>query len=242
MSLMKKRGRPKRIAAAPAVEAATKETKEGDALRSPDTGIHDAAPASKDAGAVSGSPGEPPPVVEERLYPGAHGSYTKIFVREGEIAPPAEPEPGKREKLPEPEFTPSVEVSVSSDADQRRLIDEYGELDRKMQLRAMDSARYETLKRAIKSWFDQAPADADGYVEGEIYMLHLSARERERKMRSMRELVDAIGIDRFLDLVTVSIGAIENLIGKAQVAAMTIDARTGSRRIKAIPKRAAAQG
>jgi len=187
---------------------------------------------------------QPPPKVDldeapSKTFPGERG-YVRVYERPGEpIIPPSEPEPPRPPKpAPEPDWTPSVEVAVASDEDQRKLIDEYGELDRRMQLRAMDYQRYETLKRAIKTWFDQVPPDADGTVEGNVYLLHLSARERERKIRDLHDLVELIGLDKVLELATVPIGALENILGKAHVAQLTIDARTGSRRIKAIAKRA----
>ena len=184
------------------------------------------------------SPAEPPGVVGH-TFPGDKG-YVRLFVAEGEPAPaaPPEPEPPKRQAQ-EPSPEPALDLTLAADDVQRALIDEYGELDRRMQLRATDTARYESLKKAIKQWFDQVPADADGTVEGEVYLLHLSARERERRVRDNRELVEIIGLDRLLELATVPIGALENLLGKAHVASLTIEARTGSRRIKAIPKRPA---
>jgi len=141
--------------------------------------------------------------------------------------------------VPRIEAPPSVEVAVSVDRQQRKMVDEYGELDRRLQMQAPDTARYEVLKRAIKSWFDGAPADADGIVEGRVYRLHLSARERERRVRSMRDLVGVIGLDKFLELASVPIGALEDLLGKTRAAGLVAEARTGSRRIKAVPKRAA---
>jgi len=177
-----------------------------------------------------------PPVIREEVRPGQRGDYTRLYVREGQELAPEEP-PAPR-PAPEP-YTPVVEVAVHSNQEQRELIDEYGELDRRMQLRQMDAARYEVLKRAIKGWFDPAPADADGTVEGDIYILRLSARERERRVRDMRELVEVIGLDKVLEMATVAIGALEALLGKERVAKLTTEARTGSRRIKAIPKAAA---
>jgi hypothetical protein len=178
-----------------------------------------------------------PPVIREEVYEGTRG-HVRMYIREGEKPePPAEPPKAPKTSI-QADYTPSVEITVTSDAEQRRLIDEYGELDRRMQLRQMDYARYESLKRAIKSWFDQAPADADGTVEGDVYLLHLSARERERRIRNMRDVMDLIGIEKLLDLAVVPIGKLENLLGVAHVATLTIDARTGSRRIKAIAKRA----
>lgn len=133
----------------------------------------------------------------------------------------------------------TAEVAVPVDRAQRQMVDEYGELDRRMQLTAPDVARYDVLKRAIKSWFDVMPADADGVLEGRVYRLHLSARERERRVRSMRDLVEVIGLDKLLELANVAIGPLEDLLGKTRAAALITEARTGSRRIKAVPKRAA---
>jgi hypothetical protein len=133
----------------------------------------------------------------------------------------------------------TLEVAVTIDREQRKLVDEYGELDRRMQLLSPDTARYDVLKRAIKSWFDGAPADADGILEGKVYRLHLSARERERRVRSLRDLVGVIGLDKFLELANVPIGALEDMLGKTRAAALITEALTGSRRIKAVPKRAA---
>jgi hypothetical protein len=166
--------------------------------------------------------------------------YTKLYMREGEQLPAPEEDQAPPPKPPaEPDWVATSEITVASDADQRRLVDEYGELDRRMQLRAMDYQRYEALKRAIKCWFDQAPADADGTVEGDVYLLHLSARERERKVRDMRELLKILGLDKFLELASIPVGVLENILGTARVAQLTTDTRTGSRRIKAIPKRPA---
>jgi len=188
---------------------------------------------------------EPPPAPKvevadppSQTFRGERG-YIRIYERKGhKIEAPREPRVPKPKPPAEPDWTPSTEVTLAGDEHQKAMIDEYGELDRRMQLRAMDTQRYETLKRAIKTWFDQAPPDADGTVEGEVYLLHLSARERERKLRDLHEVVELIGLDKVLELATVPVGALENILGKARVAQLTIDARTGSRRIKAIAKRA----
>lgn len=203
------------------------------------------APEPKPAPPVDPTPPETPkaeplepvaPVIREEVYEGNRG-HVRMYIREGqEPAPPDEPEPAPKPKAPE--YEPEIEVSLTSNSDQRRIVDEYGELDRRMQLRAMDAARYDVLKRAIKSWFDQAPADADGTVDGEFYLLHLSARERERKVRNLRQVIEIIGLDKFLELVVLPIGRLEDLLGVAHVAELTVDERTGSRRIKAIAKRA----
>ena len=55
------------------------------------------------------------------------------------------------------------------------------------------------------------------------------------------DLVDTIGLDKFLEMASVPIGALEDLLGKTRAAALITEARTGSRRIKAVPKRAAGE-
>lgn len=177
------------------------------------------------------------PLEEGVIEPSVRG-YTRLYVPQEELPAVQEPEKPKPPKEEPPEAP--LEITVTSDEQQRALIDEYGELDRRMQLRATDTARYESLKRAIKSWFCNVPADADGTVEGDVYLLHLSACERERKIRSLRELVEVIGLDKILDLAVVPIGQLENILGKDHVATLTMETRSGSRRIKAIPKRPAA--
>jgi len=152
-------------------------------------------------------------------------------------APPRRKQPQKtalRIEGPKP-----AEVAVPVDRTMVKMVDEYGELDRRLQMQAPDVARYDTLKRAIKSWFDIVPPDVNGVIEGYVYRLHLSARERERRVRSMRDLVAVIGLEKFLELASVPIGALEDLLGKTRAAGLVIEARTGSRRIKAVPKRAA---
>jgi hypothetical protein len=204
----KPRGRPRKVQAPPA------ESQE--------------APVEKKAPAVERKPA-PAIVAEPEALP------LFIVAEPAEVARPVPrptPPPGSQdEPAPEP-----LEVAVPADVEQKRMVDEYGELDRRMQLHAADAARYEQLKRTIKSWFDQAPSDADGTVEGDVYLLHLSARERERRIRSMDELVEMIGLDKLLELATVPLGVLEDLLGKSRVAALATEARSGSRRIKAIPK------
>lgn len=182
--------------------------------------------------------GRPPRKPAEPALDAHPKGYSKIYVGEDrqDLAEPVTTETERRGPRPVPIPIPSLEVALPSNLDQRKMIDEYGELDRRKQLHAADEARYETLKRAIKGWFDQAPADADGIVEGDLYRLHLSARERERKIRDMKELADVIGIEKLLELASVALTALENIMGKARVDALTVEVRSGSRRIKAVPK------
>lgn len=140
-------------------------------------------------------------------------------------------------RRPVPQARDADVAAVGIDRHQRAMVDEFGELDRRMQCNAPDVARYDVLKKAIKSWFNAMPPDADATIEGDVYRLHVSARERERRVKSMRGLIAVIGLDKLLEIATVPIGAIEDLIGKTKAAGLIAEARSGSRRLKAVPKR-----
>jgi len=177
---------------------------------------------------------EPPPAAESVVYPSKHG-HTRLYVREGQEIEPPEPEPERPPRPVQPEPEPTLEVTVASDAEMKSMLDEFGELSRKMQLYAPVTARFELLKKTIKNWFNNAPDDADGVVEGTIYRIHVSARERERRVRDMRELLDRIGIDNLLRIATVSIGALQTVLPNVEIESLLIEKRSGSRRIKCIP-------
>lgn len=138
-----------------------------------------------------------------------------------------------RKKLPAP-----AEVAAPADRVKLAMCDEYGELDRQLQVIAPVMARHELLKRAIKSWFDHAPADAEACIEGKVYLLNISARERVRRIRDIQQLALEVGTDDLLDILAkfVPLGVIEDLIGKPKVAALVVDERSGSRRIKCVAK------
>ena len=133
----------------------------------------------------------------------------------------------KEKKLP---------AAVPPDLEQRRMVDEYGELRRKLDLVAADVKRLEVLKKAIRTWFDSLPPDADGVCEGQYYRLHLGPKEKERNIRNRREIVERIGIDKLLEIAIIPITELQRLMGTADLEALLIETRSGSRRIRCIPK------
>jgi len=169
--------------------------------------------------------------------------YSKIFIGEdgADLAVPITEETEVKRRGPAREpAAPSVELAIPTDLEMRALCDELGELDRRLQVHAADQARFEVLKKAVKSWFDQAPPDADGLVQGDAYLLRVSARERERRIKDLSELLAEIGLDQLLKIVSVKITELEDAIGKTRASAFIIEARTGSRRVRAIAKHPAA--
>jgi hypothetical protein len=132
----------------------------------------------------------------------------------------------------------AVLAPTAADRARRATVDQYGELARQVQMFQPVQAKFDQLKAMIKSWFDDAPADAEATLEGKIYLLHVGARERVRRVRDMQKLALAVGHDDLLELLSrhVPLGAVEDLIGKAKTDQLVTEERSGSRRIKAVPK------
>lgn len=123
------------------------------------------------------------------------------------------------------------------DALQAKVIDEYGELDRQVREFAPIAAKHESLKKIIKAWCEEMPADEGAMLEGRQYKILVGARERERKFKSLSKVFKACGtLKRFLSVCTVAIGALEELIGKSQVESLVETTSTGTRRLRPIAK------
>ena len=171
--------------------------------------------------------------------PHASKGYSRIFVGPDgtDLAVPLIEETEVRRHAPAPApVAPSVELAIPTDGDQKALIDEFGELNRQVQLHAPVVARFELLKRTLKGWLDGAPNDADAVLEGQLYRLHMSARERERHVRSVQEVADRIGLERLFQIITVPVVALQAILGSTEVDSLLVEKRSGSRRIRCIPK------
>lgn len=62
-------------------------------------------------------------------------------------------------------------------ADRAAIVDEYGELRRKLALAKPDADRARELGEEIASWFDGKPGDQEFEVEGRRYIGQVSARQ-----------------------------------------------------------------
>lgn len=123
-----------------------------------------------------------------------------------------------------------------------QIIDEYGELDRKVQQFAPTAKRHEELKSVIKGWYDKYPAEKATVAAGRRFEIQVSPREKERRFRSMEAVSKAVGgLKKFLALCSVPLGAVEEAIGSGKLAGLVIEALTGSRRLKVVARGAPAE-
>lgn len=134
---------------------------------------------------------------------------------------------------------PAAPAQVKLTAEQRALVDEFGELDRKYRLAKPDLDRYEKLKHVIKPWFSELPGDQAATAEGNLYTLQVTACEVERTP-DKRKIYRLVGPKLFLEIADVTQkavkAALESLNKASEFAKLYSEARTGSRTLAAVAK------
>jgi hypothetical protein len=84
-------------------------------------------------------------------------------------------------------------------------LDEFGELDRQMQLIA--PPRYRSLRKEILAEYENSPAGQAIEAHGRHYVIRLSPRARERKifdkLKAFQLLRKAIGLEVLTGLITI---------------------------------------
>jgi hypothetical protein len=132
-------------------------------------------------------------------------------------------------------------VALAVVPSQSALIDEFGELDRQVQAFQPIVSRHEELKKIIKSWYDDWPAEQAAIASGKLYTLQISPRENQRSIVSIAKVAKLLGAKVFQAMATVPIKALEDRLGKVAAAKLLCESRTGSRRIKTVANAAPQQ-
>lgn len=127
-------------------------------------------------------------------------------------------------------------TSPQSDERQASLIDEYGEISRRVASYQSDLTRQKVLKDIICSWFEDCP-DEICTVEGQLYRVDVGARSLERKVTRLRAIWRDLGVTKFLNLCTFPLKSLDASGLDANKYVET--SRTGPRKVLAILKSAA---
>jgi hypothetical protein len=118
-------------------------------------------------------------------------------------------------------------------AERVALLDELGKLGEDLAGVKAKAERFEALKRIVRGWADaEADAEAEIAYEGKLYVVQASAKPNERSADN-RALLKRIGQAAFLKVARVTVKAMEAILPGDEVARLTIEERTGSRRITA---------
>jgi hypothetical protein len=121
-------------------------------------------------------------------------------------------------------------------ADENALIDEYGALYTESLRWAPKERRLEALKLIIRGWYPDLPADKTDLAIGTRYEIQVGERAVEKSWKSMRAVYKAVGgLKAFLAICTVTFKALSEAIGKAEAEALQQEAKTGNRKLVAVP-------
>jgi hypothetical protein len=123
---------------------------------------------------------------------------------------------------------------------QRRIIDEWGELQRRIALVDPDVARAKEIGQLINIWLIEEDAGACIALPGDAYTITASARRLERKVTNKKALFRALGQPRYISLSTVSLSLLDKILSPEEMSLFVTEARIGARRLDATANHRAA--
>lgn len=134
-------------------------------------------------------------------------------------------------------MTGASQIENPAKTDSREgLVDEFAELDRQVRLFKPKADRHEFLKKEIKGWFEDHPAEQTALAVGKLYDVQVSAKSNERSWTSMFKLYRALKREKFLEICTVALKAAEQILGEETVAKLVTTSRIGARRLTPVLK------
>jgi hypothetical protein len=119
------------------------------------------------------------------------------------------------------------------------VVDEAGELEKKLAPYKGDIRRLEDLRKTIRSWYEGADPTKIFSAYGETYVATVGACGNETVIHDMSSIFEAAGRDKFLAACKLAIGKLPGLVNPALAAACTSQEQTGSRGLSIMPIRAA---
>jgi hypothetical protein len=121
------------------------------------------------------------------------------------------------------------------------LVDEYGELARKLAPHRANLRRFDEVARLLRLAANEKPADDLVTIAGERYTVFLSHAGMRTVIAPAAKLYDALGKEVFLRVATTTLKALEENVDPLLIAELTHQEQTGSRNITAIAKAKAAK-
>src|SRR5262245_47454994 len=113
------------------------------------------------------------------------------------------------------------------------IIDEYGDLSRRIEDFAPTAARHKALKDEIRGWYDKHPPDDTAVAVGESSTIYVGSREWRLEITDIEALFNLVGVKRFLKFCTFPITQIGKVITVKHSESVTTKSQSGLRTIKA---------
>ena len=118
-------------------------------------------------------------------------------------------------------------------------IDEFGDLQRQIDLMAPLMERHKVLKDSFEELLKDAPADKPAVLRGKLYELQLGPRRNERTLVNKRKaftlLKARLGLGGLLAVIDIPMGkAIDPNFAKSEQAGMVVEERSGWRKLDVV--------
>jgi hypothetical protein len=131
-----------------------------------------------------------------------------------------------------------------SPAEFRALVDNYGEVDQRLELIESDRkillAQKKKLSEPLLAAYAELPADETAIAEGERYRVTIGAKENRRRITDLGKIFKIFGRDRFLELCDIALKKLEEGLAELKkshlLPTLVVQERTGPRTLSAIAK------
>ena len=123
-------------------------------------------------------------------------------------------------------------VAIAIASTRASVVDEYGELQRRLRLHQPDADRAAELREIIRGWYEDAGPDSTFTEVGRNYRLDIGRRSNQRKITSMRRLARAIGQSAWWAHCEYPLKFLAGLL--PDDSGLVSETRTGPRRIEAV--------
>ena len=134
---------------------------------------------------------------------------------------------------------PSPVQTIRPDPARKAKLDEFGDLNLKIQHMAPDVARHAVLKDEIVGWSKDEDGEHPCVFSGERWTIQFTPRENRRTIFDPRKAFNAlkkiVGLEALMALVDVPLGAgVDKFIPEEQHKLFLVKARTGPRTMTVI--------
>lgn len=116
------------------------------------------------------------------------------------------------------------------------LIDEYGRLDARLADLKPDAKRHEELRRILLGLYENEDPGSTYEPAGSDYVLTVGPRAERRSVVDMRAVVDRIGLDAFLPLISISFEKLDSVILPEEQVEFVRKSATGPRQLRVTAK------
>jgi len=114
------------------------------------------------------------------------------------------------------------------------IIDEFGELERRLKVQKPERDRHKALEAEIVAWYRDEPAEESFVAEGTLYSVRISARAKKRTIFNLDKVFRLLGKIKFLSLASIPLSAVDRELPDADHSTFLKEERSGSRSVEAV--------